>query len=52
MTAAIAIRQTRGFPGYYGDWRFSELRSAPFATPGRSALGGTRPTRCTTADRS
>ncbi len=52
MTAAIAIRQTRGFSGYYGYWRFSELRSAPSATPGRSVLGGTRSTRCMTADRS
>jgi hypothetical protein len=52
MTAAIAIRLTPGFPGYYGAWRFSEPRSASSATPGLSAIVGTRPTRCMTADRS
>lgn len=52
MTAPIAIRQTPGFAGYYGYWRFSELRSAHSATPGRSEIGGTRPTRCMTATRS
>lgn len=52
MTASIAIRQTRGFAGYYGYWRFSELRSAHSAMPGRSEIDGTRPTRCMTATRS
>lgn len=52
MTASIAIRQTRGFVGYYGYWRFSELRSAHSATPGRSEIGGSRQTRCTIATRS
>ncbi len=52
MTASIAIRQTRGFAGYYGYWRFSELRSAYSAMPGRSEIDGSRHTRCKTATRS
>ena len=52
MTASIAIRPLTGLIGYYGYWRFSELRSAHSATPDRSESGGTRPTRCMTATRS
>ncbi|WP_156940841.1 hypothetical protein [Halomonas halodenitrificans] len=52
MTASTAIRQTLSRVGYYGYWRFSELRSAPSATPDRSEIGGTRPTRCMIATRS
>ncbi|MBB3191119.1 hypothetical protein FHR94_002366 [Halomonas cerina] len=52
MTASIAIRLTRSLAGYYGYWRFSELRSAHSATPGRSAFGGPRQTRWMTATRS
>lgn len=52
MTASIAIRLTRSFASYYGYWRFSELRSAHSATPGRSEIVGTRQTRCTSAIRS
>jgi hypothetical protein len=49
---AFAIRPLTGVTGYYGYWRFSELRSAPSATSDRSTIGGTRPTRCMTATRS
>lgn len=52
MTASIAIRQTRACVGYYGYWRFSELRSVHSATSDRSEIGGTRQTRCMTATRS
>lgn len=52
MTASIAIRPARDLEGYYGYWRFSELRSAHSATSGRSEIGGTRQDRCTTAIRS
>ncbi len=52
MTASIAIRQTLCCVGYYGYWRFSELRSAHSATSDRSEIGGIRQTRCMTATRS
>lgn len=52
MTASIAIRPLTGLIGYYGYWRFSELRSAHSATSGRSEFDGTRSTRCMTATRS
>jgi hypothetical protein len=52
MTAAIAHRPLTGFTGYYGYWRFSELRSCQCATSDRSAIGGTRSTRCIPAIRS
>ncbi|EPC01728.1 hypothetical protein L861_21105 [Litchfieldella anticariensis FP35 = DSM 16096] len=29
----------RYYPGY-GDWRFSDIRSAQFATSGRQCIGG------------
>nr|VVZ95859.1 hypothetical protein HALO32_01939 [Halomonas lysinitropha] len=52
MTASIAICLIPGFAGYYGYWRFSELRSAHSATPGRSESSGIRQTRCMIAIRS
>lgn len=51
MTAPLAIRRTRDVAGYQGYWRFSELRSAPSAMPGRSEMNGIRTTRCMTATR-
>lgn len=54
MTASIAFATTPllGYDGYYGYWRFSELRSAEPATSDRSAIGGQTMTRCITAIRS
>lgn len=54
MTApiAFAIRPSADVVGYYGYWRFSDLRSAQRATSDRSAIGGMTLTRCSTATRS
>jgi len=52
MTASIGIRPLIDVTGYYGYWRFSELRSCQCATSDRSAIGGIRSTRCIPATRS
>ncbi|SFU59009.1 hypothetical protein [Halomonas korlensis] len=52
MTASIAIRLTRGFAGYDGYWRFSELRSVQRATFDRDASGGDQTLRCLPSSRS
>lgn len=51
MIASIAFAM-RPLTGYYGYWRFSELRSCSRATSDRSAIGGIRSTRCILAARS
>lgn len=51
-TSVFAISPLTGFVGYYGYWRFSDLRSVQCATSDRSAMGGLPQTRCSIATRS
>ncbi len=52
MIASIAIRLTRGFAGYDGYWRFSELRSVQRATFDRDASDGNHTLPCLLSTRS